>query len=452
MAARWKAKPQGFTTVRKDGWWVRPGDASARPAGTPAAAPRSAAVNRLVPREWQGSQGVLGGYAKEPRLDPNRYEWTQNPENNRWFARPRTELTGLDPQMRADVASFDQQGNDQSARIQSSFDQFVKEAEANRAATTAGLTGLAGAVGAGYMASDPTAAALQGTTRATAQASALPVAARLSDAPLVARSEGVSRLQDFLGQRREQRAGLISDYRGQQSEAAAAQAETAAELRGQNLEHLGKVLAGKVDLEEAGIRAETATTVATTRAQTAENARKTKLYTDLERIRQQDTNNRRSTAAQLRGQNMQYLKSVLGSETANNDRAAKLVTAALTIRQRADAARAQGKTSRANALDKLALQRELAAKKANGPAMTPKDRQKRQRDNAKALGLAQQLKRGTLNDDGTRTIYTFEEIVSNLTGNFDLTPKEAEKIARRAGAAPAVESVGSWFQGFPGGR
>ena len=259
MAERWKAKPQGFTTVRKDGWWVRPGQQSARPAGTPAAAPRSSAVNRLAPREWQGSQGIIGGYTREPRLDPNRYEWTQNPENNRWFARPRTELTGLDPQMRADVASFDQQGNDQSARIQSSFDQFVREAEANRAATTAGLTGLAGAVGAGYMASDPTAAALQGTTRATAQAAALPAAARLSDAPLVARSEGVSRLQDFLGQRREQRAGLISDYRGQQAEAAAAQAETAAELRNQNLTHLGKVLTGKVNLETANIRADTAT-------------------------------------------------------------------------------------------------------------------------------------------------------------------------------------------------
>ena len=306
-AARWKQKPTGFTTVRKDGWWVRPGDASARPAGTPAAAPRSAAVNKLVPREWQGSQGVLGGYTREPRLDPNRYEWTQNPENNRWFARPRTELTGLDPQMRADVASFDQQGNDQSARIQSSFDQFVREAEANRAATTAGLTGLAGAVGAGYMQSDPTAAALQGTTRATAQASALPVAARLSDAPLVARSEGVSRLQDFLGQRREQRAGLISDYRGQQAEAAAAQAETAAELRNQNLTHLGKVLAGKVDV-----------TVANTRA-----------------------------------------------ETATQDRAAKLRIAAEQLRSRADIARQNNQTSRANTLDKLAADREKAAKKAD---------------------------------------------------------------------------------------
>jgi hypothetical protein len=389
MAERWRERPTGFSTVRRGNWWVRPGQATAPvPGGRAAAAPRSAAINRLVPREWTGSEGILGSYAREPRLDPNRYEWQQNPENNRWFARPRTELTGLDPQARADVAAFDSQGQQQSTRIQSSFDQFVQEAEANRAQTTAGLTGLAGAVGAGYMQSDPTAAALQGTSRAIASASALPAAARLSDAPLVARSEGISRLQDFLGQRREQRAGLISGYRQQQAEAEAARAERAAELRGQNLQHLGRVLTGETQLATANIRAETAT----------------------------------------------------------QDRAAKLRIAAETLRNRAEIARANNQTSRANALDRLAAQREEAARKEQAKRNT--NRKEIARRNAQALGLAQQLRRGQLNEDGTRTIFTFEEIVSNLASNFDLTPREAERIARRAGSRPGPEIASGLNWGF----
>ena len=261
---RWREKPSGFSTVRRGNWWVRPGAAPAPRGGTPrggtpASTTRTAALNRLIPRDWTGSPGVVGGYVRPPRLDPNAWEVQQNPENNRYFARPRTELTGLDPTARADVAAFDTQGAQQEARIQGAFDRFVEEARANSAATTAGLTGLAGAVGAGYAQADPTAAALAESSRAGAQAASLPVVSRLGDAATIARSEGVSRLQDFIGQRRGQRAEIISGYREQAGEAEAARQERAAELRGQNLEHLGRVLSGQTDVAIATTRANTAT-------------------------------------------------------------------------------------------------------------------------------------------------------------------------------------------------
>lgn len=266
MAERWKQKPRGFTTVRRNGWWVRPGTTPT--GGTPSPTTRSAARNSLIPREWTGSPGVIGNWAKEPRLDPSRYEWQQNPENDRWFARPRTELTGLDPQTVADVRAFDTQGAQQQQRIQGAFDQFVQEAEANRAQTTAGLTGLAGAMGAGYMKSDPTAATLAQASQASASAASLPAAARLSDLPLVARSEGISRLQDFIGQRREQRAGLIQGARQSAAEAEQARQELALRTREQNLAYLGNLIGNQTEIQTANIRANTATQDRVARAQT----------------------------------------------------------------------------------------------------------------------------------------------------------------------------------------
>lgn len=265
MAERWKEKPRGFATVKRDGFWVKPGAAPVAPAGgRPAAATRSGARNSLVPREWVGSEGLIGNWGKQPRLDPTRFETLKSPETKRWWARPINELTGLDPQTRADVRGFDRETTAQGARIDQSFADFVAQSGQVAQQGNAALSGLAGLVGSGY-AGDPMGAVLSEAARKETGAGLAPVMADLSRLPVLARDAGLTASSSFAADRAKTRTETISGYRAAQSEAEQGERDRAAELRGQELEHLGRLAGIEGDLTQAGIRADTATADRTSR-------------------------------------------------------------------------------------------------------------------------------------------------------------------------------------------
>lgn len=274
--ARWEVKPKGFATVQRtiDGkkWWVRPGTVPASgpnapiPGTTGGGAPsggrvatttRTQARNRLVPREWVGSEGLIGSWAKAPRLDPTAWETMQNPENDRWFARPRTELTGMSPDQVATVRAYDRDTAAQGSRIDQSFAQWVQEAGQNAQQGSAALTGLAGVIGTGYT-GDPTGAVLSEAARASTGAGVAPIVANLQRLPALARDAGLTARQAWDSDRGAGRRDLIQGINQGRAEAAEAEADRAAELRGQELEHLGKLAGLQTDLDVAGIRADTA--------------------------------------------------------------------------------------------------------------------------------------------------------------------------------------------------
>jgi len=400
--ARWKVKPKGFATIRKGGYWIRP-QASAPASGTPtggtaATSTRTAALNKLQPREYVGSEGVIGSWKKEPRLNPDQYEWTQNPDNGRWFARPRNELTGLDPQARADVGAFDRTTAAQQQRIQDVYSQYATQAAADRDAGAQAFGTLANLSGAGYQApvqgqaSGPygsiapagVSAAQQQLPGVMAQgAREGSVAARastlfgLSQLPTVARDTGAQQLQKFTTDRTANRGELISGYREQAGEAAAAASEQqfnrqklAAELRSQNLSLLGKKIGASTTLQTAGIRA----------------------------------------------------------NTAKDDRAAKLATDAAKLRTQAQIARERNLTSRANTLDNLAAKKEKEAAKAKGPKTTD------QRAWAKrAREMWDGIPRSVTGEDGKKVTeylqYDVNEIIRELQAQ-GATRAQAIKIAR----------------------
>lgn len=332
MAARWKRKPTGFKTVRRGGWWVRPEDAATPRGGRAAPTTRSGATNRLVPREFTGSEGVIGPWRREPRLDPSRYETTTN-EAGRFFARPRTEFTGLDPQAVADIRGFDATTEAQRQRIREAYDAYAAAAASDASAGAQNLGTLAKLSAAGFTApisgeaSGPYGAVAarplshaetalpgvlsQGAREESAARSAQTIAA-LNQLPTIARSEGLSASERMAAERGGQRSELLSGYRQQAAESAAAEQEAqferqklSATLRGQNLSHLGRVLSGE-------------TQVATTK---------------------------------------------LREQGKTKDRAARLRIEAARLRQQAAIARERNLVSRANTLDRLAVQREAAAKK-----------------------------------------------------------------------------------------
>lgn len=400
--ARWKVKPKGFATIKKGGYWIKP-QASAPATGAPrggtsATSTRTAALNKLQPREYVGSEGVIGSWKKEPRLNPDQYEWTLNPENKRWFARPRNELTGLDPQARADVAGFDRTTGAQQQRIQDVYSQYATQAASDRDAGAAAFGSLAKLSGAGYQApvsgqaSGPY-GAVQAASLAPAQAARPGVMAQgaqegsaaqrmstlfgLSQLPTLARAEGATALERFSADRTKNRGEMISGYRQQAGEAAASAAEQqfnqqrlAADLRGQNLDHLGKVISGRTTVATANIRANTAT----------------------------------------------------------QDRSAKLATEAAKLRNQAQIARDNNMTKRAIALDKRAAAKTKEAAKAKGPRVTD------QRAWAKrARDMWDGIPRTVTGENGERVTeylqYDVNEIIRELQAQ-GASRAQAIKIAR----------------------
>lgn len=376
--ARWRAKPKGFATVKRGEWWVRPPGA----AGTGAAQPNPAR-NRLPPREYVGSQGLIGSWRREPRLNPDQYEWTINPETGRWWARPRTELTGLSPQQRADIAQFDRTTEAQRQRIIDAYDRYAQQAAADRDAGAAALGKLANLSAAGFtdtvsgqaygpygpvhgaslsQAEQALPGVLaQGAREGQAARSAQTIAA-LNQLPTVARSEGLTAAERFLADRLGQRQEAIGEYRGQQAKAAEAAAEQA--FRNRQLQATLRIAQGGQAVDLEGIRS---------RERVAAADRQAKLTSDIARLQ-----------TQLR--------------IARENNRTKLATQ---------------------------LEKQIAKKR--------EQRQKVQREtrvkvrNAEALARSMRLE----TQGGFPIPYTLEDYVDAIVGEFSIDPKVARRIARR---------------------
>ena len=249
---RWKVKPKGFATVKVDGWWTKPGEPTAPIPGTTGSGggrsprggtfstqTRSAARNSLVPREWVGSPGLIGNWAKAPRLDPTKFETLKSSETNRWWARPINELTGLDPQSVASVRAFDTQTAGQGSRIDQAYANFVTQSGQTAQQGSAALTGLAGLMGSGYS-GDPTGAVLSEAAKKEAGAGLAPEIANLMRLPALAGSQGITARQSYDAQRATDRTGLISGIKQSAADAASAEADRNVTLRGQELDALGR--------------------------------------------------------------------------------------------------------------------------------------------------------------------------------------------------------------------
>lgn len=257
MPARWSVKPAGFATVKQGKWWVKPGEPAAPPpaagrapsGGRVSTTSRTGARNSLVPREWVGSEGLIGNWSKPPRLDPTAFETIKSSETGRWWARPRTELTGLTPGQRADVKAFDQTTTSQGSRIDQAFADYVQQSGQNAQQGSAALTGLAGIMGSGYS-GDPTGAVLSEAARKEAGAGLAPTIANLNRLPQLAASEGLTAKQAWTTDRLKQRTDLLQGIRETEVKLEGDAADRAVEIRGQELNALGEAagLRNKIDL------------------------------------------------------------------------------------------------------------------------------------------------------------------------------------------------------------
>lgn len=263
---------------------------SGHPAALEAIRQRTQQRNALLPESFLGSPNVRGPYTAPPRLNPEQFETAQN-QAGRYFARPVTELTGLNPQQRADVGRFDKLTEAQAGQIQGAYGTAAQASEANRAASAAELTALAGAAGAGYAASDPTASVLGQAARQGAVANVTPAIAGLARSPDILRSEGLTNVGQFRTQRLGQRQETIAGYRTAQQEAAAAAREqdlkTMLDLLGiQSDLGLGQ-LQYQTQLAAAGIQSETNLAESQQRARTADADRAARLDVEAAKLMQQ---------------------------------------------------------------------------------------------------------------------------------------------------------------------
>lgn len=245
---------------------ARPAAQPAQPTGPGDPPQPNAAQRNLLPPTFIG-YGDVGRYRRPPRVNPEQFDIQRN-EAGTYFTRPRTEMTGLDPQAVADIRGFDQQAGAQEGRIVAAYNDLASQSERDNAARAQALAEIGQLAGAGFNGADRTAATLAGSSQAlTSTQSALQRAASAFN-PTLARDRGQTVRSEFLGQYRGQRAERIGGYREMQSEAQAAAAETAqaaaearaklaADLRGQSLSYLGQLAGTQGQLAAAGLQSQT---------------------------------------------------------------------------------------------------------------------------------------------------------------------------------------------------
>lgn len=257
---------------------------------------------KLTPTGFVNTPGVKGPFGKPPRLNPDQWEVTQN-EYGQYFARPRTELTGLDPQSVADIKGFDRQTGAQEQRITQSYDAYATQAGADRDAGAAALGNLARLSAAGFadassgqpapgpyggvaapglsVAERALPGVLAQGARETSAARSAQTIAGMNQLPTLARSEGLGARTSYTATRQAKRTDFVSGLREliaeQQSAAAAAAAKesqfrrtAALQARGQNLGLIGNQLGSQTTL--ATNAQDNATTIATTNANNASRA------------------------------------------------------------------------------------------------------------------------------------------------------------------------------------
>lgn len=228
------------------------------------------ARDRLLPPELIGVQGVRGAFAPgfTPRLNPNDYVVHTN-DRGRTFWEPITETTGLDPTSRAALRTFDTATAGQRPVIQGAYNDLQGALNTNADQSKARLASLGSSIQAsptvaGSQQAVPDANAQLADARRAEMAGQAAVTVGLESAlPQIAATEGAKTLTGWDASRAEDRTALLTGLRGEQQkqaaaalEAAQAQAQINAQLRGQDLQLLGTQTAQQGGIQRALIGAQ----------------------------------------------------------------------------------------------------------------------------------------------------------------------------------------------------
>lgn len=421
-------------------WTIK--DASTPGGTTPTANPKptgelsDAQRSAIQPREWQGSEGLIGPWTREPRLNPDQYEWTVN-EFGKWFARPRTELSGLNTQQRADIQRSDQIAKDTEGRLAGVWNNAAQASEKNRAATAGEITALTGLMGSAQNPTDPTGQVLSSNARASTVPVVANTISNMASMPDVMRETGANATSQFAANYGATRAENIAAYRNAMQEAAAASRE-------QNMKYLMDMLGIQARMAETQLQSET--NLAQTGMQVEGQAQRAELdsQTRLGLAGLQYKNAAADRAARMRAKAADIEKAIRIAEMNNNtSRANALTKQATALRTAAAKLTEQGKRENEKNLDKWT---EQARKMWDG---LPKDVTEEYTAVVPVPGKPGE----TRTETRTRTVkkfvqYDHGEIVRYLRG-AGATPQQAARIASSVttGAAPwAADSAAAGAQ------
>lgn len=285
------------------------------------------ARDRLLPPELIGVAGVRGAFAPgfTPRLNPNDYVVHTN-DRGRTFWEPITEMTGLDPQSRATVRSYDAASAAQRPVIQSAYGDLQTSLNQNADAAQARLSSLGSLIQsqplvAGAPQGVPDLQArLADTQRQQQTASSAVTVGQMSALPAIAATEGAKVLTGWDAARQKDREALFQGLRASEAEQAkqALQARQndqsiAAQIRGQDLQLLGTQTTQAGGLQRALISSDTS--LENTRANLENRLLIAELQGDVS-----TANNIRSTMAQLQSA---AIRASASAKTGGNGRRAK---------------------------------------------------------------------------------------------------------------------------------
>jgi hypothetical protein len=382
---------KGATLVQAggpNGKWTIKGYTAPKPKAKPKAKPTTVQLNQ-APREWQGSEGLIGSWKAEPRLNPDEYEWMKN-DAGRWMARPRTELTGLNTQQRADIQNADRYADQHQNWTTSNWGKAADQTAADASRTAGHLTALNQQVGNSVRANDPTDAAMGQAAQTGNAAQIAAMIGNQGDQAGVLRAQGVSSGAQYRAAYDAARGAKIAEYRTAMQEAAAAQRE-------QEQQYMLAMLGIQSDTTRAELNANTqlATTGMTVDGQNS------RALLDAETDR---------GIAELRFTNQAA------------DRAAKLNIAAARIEADLRKAQANNNTKRAIALQTRATKLRTDARKL--AAQAKRDNLKNVKtwtDTARAMFAGKEV-------GGVKTFYAQPAIERTLRG-MGATPEQARAIA-----------------------
>lgn len=339
MAMRWRVDPglpkSKFDVTFKDGWYTatrrttngrvpgttryqgnKVGKTSPNATVTLGPKPQKASPTPRVPKDYLGDPTVMGSYKNEPNLNPTQYEWEQDPVSGRYFARPRTELTGMTTQDQQQVKAYDASTQAQQDLInrvnEASYSRALAQSQANAQAMQQ-YQALGGqAVNPG----DPTAMQLQGAFQAGQTAGSTPALAQMLNQPSLVQDAGATRLSGYTGQRQQARQQLISGLRQQEASNAIATAKNEASLRNQNIQTMLKLMGLDNTANTAQLRANTA--LAGIDAQNQRSANSLNSQQAIATMNEQGRNNRSAASLAVQQQKLAASIKAKGGLTASN--------------------------------------------------------------------------------------------------------------------------------------
>lgn len=179
------------------------------------------AVAPLLPGGWGRAPDVKGPFGSVPQVDIGSFEVGQN-TGGKFFIRPRTDVTGLDPSYQALFRAFDAQTGAQAAQIQGAYTDFRGRAVEDANALTARLGSLGELAGRAFTptTNNPT-AGIEADIAATGQRQQVRDAAlqvnTASMLPSIADRAGLDSVATYKGGRASDRFKALFDARAAQA-------------------------------------------------------------------------------------------------------------------------------------------------------------------------------------------------------------------------------------------